>query len=585
MRRPPENPFSDSSNLYLHRASILDPPPPSEMAFRCARSLHRLQPLIPRHLHPQSFRCLSRPLLRHRCYSAVVADPSIPAAFIPIPKRQYQPPQPTPDFTPPSCCPGCGAPGQQLDANLPGYYPLKLVQRLRPVEVKKHKKGTPRELERERVAKKKAEEEAYYEALKRVEGNADMIKQLGLTSEDLPTSPDVPQIPKHLIKMDPPTPICNRCHDLKHHHKAVSLPSYPSLKTLTSLLLSSRHKHNHIYHLIDAADFPATLHPGLRNHLHLNLPNSITKNLTVSYIITRTDVLMPQRDQISSLMTYIKSTIKSVLPERETVEGGIHSNCRLYAVSNRTGWDIGKLKEEISKRQGGVWFFGAVNVGKSSLLSSIWPEDGRPRPVSFEDAAEFEILPEESEETIEGEDFKYGAFETVMPKAETEHESLDQILNKAQVKAKPNPDLYVHVPPTVSDVPGTTAAPIRVSYKSVGRGGKYKGEVVDLPGLTRWVGFKESGFMKYVRPEKRSDVIMKQRITPEQYTIKPGTPPSPTLRNSHPTNTSRPIHDHRRPHHADAQNLRNGADEPIHQPPRARRLNLQMPPLPRHPHA
>ena len=223
---------------------------------------------------------------------------------------------------------------------------------------------------------------------------------------------------------------------------------------------------------------------------------------------------------------------------------GAGSNNRLYVVSNRNAWDIGNLKEEIAKRTGGVWFVGAVNVGKSSLLSSIWPEDGRPRPVSLEDAAEFDILPAEALESDEYEEYepeyepepapetreyKYGEYETVLPSEPSAPvvvpETIDQILAKVQTPKAPKKVIlprYNHVAPLVSDIPGTTAAPIRVSYKSVGRGGKYRGEVVDLPGLSRWVGFKDEGLMRYIRPGWRRDVIMLERVNAEQHTIKPG---------------------------------------------------------------
>ena len=364
------------------------------------------------------------------------------------------------------------------------------------------------------MVKAVSEEAIWKEALKRAEGDPELLQQLGITGEHGPVdSSSGRQETETETETETGTvalpPVCDRCHGLKHSHHAPSLPAYPTLNTLSSLILNSNHVHNHIYHLVDAADFPMSLRTDLRNHLHTTLPRKITRNLTISYVITRCDVLLPKREQVTSLMSYFKSVIRNVLPPGEKVEGSVYSGTRLYAISNRVGWDIGELKEEISGRRGGVWFVGAVNVGKSSLLRDVWPMSGKLRPVSLEDAAEFEILPEEPD------------FWELPDPTSDDQDPLDRALNKVAIlhtgkRAPP------HVAPTVSEVPGTTAAPIRVSYKVAGRGGKLKGEVVDLPGMKRWVGFKETGLMKYVRPDKHRKLVMRERVNPEQYRIKPG---------------------------------------------------------------
>jgi hypothetical protein len=338
-------------------------------------------------------------------------------------------------------------------------------------------------------------------------------------------SPDAHSLPRNESVLEPPPtknnnelpPLCKRCKDIMHHSRAPSLPAYPTLKTLSSLLLSSRHKHNHIYHLIDAADFPLSLERGLRNRLYKALPKQITHNLTISYIITRSDILFPQREQISSLMTYFKSVIKDFLPQGEKVEGR-DSTTKLHAISSRRGWDIGTLKEEISQRQGGIWFLGGVNVGKSSLLRDIWPVDGELRPVSLEDAAEFDILPSEADPMFENLEEGNSGDENI----ENEQQKLNKILAEAQQVGEKATKPSIHVAPTISEFPGTTAAPIRVSFKTAGRAGKLRGEVVDLPGLERWVGFKETGLNKFVRADKQRELLLKTRPDPEQYTIKPG---------------------------------------------------------------
>jgi hypothetical protein len=403
-------------------------------------------------------------------------------------------------WAPPPYCPGCAAPSQQVNPDLPGFYFTKPTKRiLSPPPVK-----TANSIQANQV---------WLETLKRVQGNKDLLEQLGIPIE---TIIDGTIIEDSLKPAEPRqerslSPICERCHNLIHEHHAPPLPAYPTLDTLSKLLLSSPHKFNHIYHLIDAADFPLSLSPRLRNHLYTTLPKSITRHLSVSYIITRCDLLMPKRDQISSLMTYFKSIIKERIPEGEKVEGLPLSNTRLHAISSRVGWEVGILKDEIKQRQGGVWLLGVVNVGKSSLLRDVWPINGVMKSSSFEEATEFDILPDQHpivQSQVGGNCNDAG-----------EGQRLNPILDRARGR----PSLGIpHVPPTISEIPGTTAAPLRVSYKSVGRGGKTRGELVDLPGMERWTSFGETGLTKYVRPEKWRELIMKKRIDGDQYTIKPG---------------------------------------------------------------
>ena len=418
--------------------------------------------------------------------------------------------------SPPPLCPGCGAPSQQTDPSLPGHYGTKPRRGIAA-------KSKPRADEADKL---------WEEALKRVEGDAALLRQL------LPEGRREDGWRADRLGEGHLAPICDRCHFMKHHHDAPSLPAYSTFKALCALLLSSRHRHNHIYHLVDAVDFPLSLRPGLLRYLHRMLPKSLTRNLTISYVITRCDILMPREDQISSYMTYFKSALKRLIPKEQKLETPF---TKVYAISSRTGWEIGALKKEISKRRGGVWFLGAVNVGKSTLLRDIWPTDGVLRPTTLEDAAEFDILPAE---------------ELADPAAPCSSEAQQQQPDSEVEVIRPGA-ARAHVPPTVSDIPGTTAAPIRVSYQSVGRGPRFRGEVVDLPGLERWVGFKETGLMKYVRPNRQRSLAIKDRVRPLEFVIKPGIyaafqshgqalPPLTAF-------ARRTIHAHRRPHNDNTQ--------------------------------
>lgn len=293
-----------------------------------------------------------------------------------------------------------------------------------------------------------------------------------------------------------------------HHHRAQPLPSYPTLDTLTGLLLASRHTTNHIYHLVDAADLPLSLVPHLRAHLYSSLPREITRGLTLSYVVTRADLLMPTEAQVRSLATWIKKVLKGALPAGEKVEGRNEEE-GVHIVSARRGWGVGKIKLQTRHREGGVWVVGAVNVGKSRLVREVWPEAGEGLAGSVEDAGEFGILPEAPEGVDGGEE--EGAV----------------VVKEDGQRKKQGRGVLVQVPPTVSDMPGTTAAPIRVRFKTAGGAGKKAfGELVDLPGLERWVGFGDNGLLPFVREEKRKEFAIEKLVVPEQYTIKPGTPPS-----------------------------------------------------------
>lgn len=228
---------------------------------------------------------------------------------------------------------------------------------------------------------------------------------------------------------------------------------------------------------------------------------------------------MRQRDQITSLMTYFKNTIRDHIPEWEKVE---QPGAPLHVISTRNGWDLGKLKEEIQERVGGVWFVGAVNVGKSSLLREVWPEGGLVRDATIADAAEFDILPDPETLNAFKKSREYVNDEAICSSPEDRDPSLEQILNQARHSGEEPVSSAVQVAPAISDVPGTTMAPIRVGYKTKGRGGKFRGEIVDLPGIERWCGFPEHGLMKYVRPEVRKEVPMKKRPLISQLTVKPG---------------------------------------------------------------
>ncbi|KAL7275710.1 Mitochondrial ribosome small subunit biogenesis protein [Rhizina undulata] len=433
-----------------------------------------------------------------------------------------------PKWTPPEYCPGCGAPSQHADENLPGHYPKRLGMRkmvkLAGIKLKS--------------SKAKREEDVWKKALEQIKGEADVLRELGVV-EPAPARTDAEfdrdavgegegergrdietgkESDVKFLEADPQLgqkplrpSLCTRCHSILHHHSASPLPSYPTLQTLTNLILESKHRKNHIYHLLDAADLPMSLKRGLKKHLYENLPREIRKNLSISYVVTRADLLMPGEGQISSLMTWIKKVVKDALPGGEKVEAHGPGE-KVHAISVRRGWGVGIIKQEIKEREGAAWILGKVNVGKSRFVGEVWPEGGQARPVDVREAEEFGVLPkkgknENEKSTVVGEE---GQLKGVL-------EKFSKVVPE-QVAPAP----VAAISPTVSDVPGTTAAPIRVSFKTAGRGGKVWSELIDLPGLESWVGFGETGLLKYVRPEKQKDVMMETIIKHQQHSLKSG---------------------------------------------------------------
>lgn len=99
--------------------------------------------------------------------------------------------------------------------------------------------------------------------------------------------------------------------------------SHPTVDTLRETMEESPHKYNHIYHVIDAADFPMSLIPRLNvllGDIHLRTKNrrSQTKfykdgKTEMSFIITRADLLGPTKERVDSLMPYLREVLRDTL--------------------------------------------------------------------------------------------------------------------------------------------------------------------------------------------------------------------------------------------------------------------------------
>ncbi|OCL07864.1 hypothetical protein AOQ84DRAFT_294281 [Glonium stellatum] len=410
----------------------------------------------------------------------------------------------------PVCCPGCGAPTQILASSEAGYYSLSRGA------VKSY-------LDYDESQSKATEDDVFTNAIKQVDDK--VLQELGLDKNVLSTP---------LEKPEPPIPICDRCHNLIHHSTGVPI-FHPTIEAIQDTIAESPHKRNHIYHVIDAADFPMSFIPNLNKALRLpqlRTQNRRSKHRTwqsgdriaeVSFIITRSDLLAPLKEQVDRLMPYMKEVLREAL-------GRTGRNVRLgnvHMVSAKRGWWTKEVKEDIWERGGGGWMVGKVNVGKSNLFEVVFPKARGGQDVnvkkirsaaerehrkaererleaaatSLEELVRIQSRAAEEERSLAAED---GAEESAQ-KEEREEVLDDESLLPPARKETPYPAM-----PTISALPGTTASPIRIPF------GNGKGELIDLPGLRR------SNLDVYVRPEHKLDLVMKSRIVAKKHSIKPG---------------------------------------------------------------
>ncbi|RDW75588.1 hypothetical protein BP5796_06409 [Coleophoma crateriformis] len=378
----------------------------------------------------------------------------------------------------PQQCAGCGALSQTVDAEEPGYYSLG--------------RRSVKDFLVDKSAQKGKEESAVVEAAFQ-NINSEVLGSLGLE-----------QLKPAAIRTVE-VPICDRCHRLKHHDTGVSI-HHPSVRSLQDTILESPHKYNHIYHVIDAADFPMSLVPGLHKLLHLTPQRSLNRRskggrfyhgrkTEVSFIITRSDLLAPLKSQVDTMMPYLIEVLRDALGKsgRDVRLGNVR------CVSAIRGWWTKELKEDIWSRGGGGWLVGKVNVGKSQLFHDVFPKGRRgtiqsPGIITASPRAGMEDL------TAEVEDMKIED----EPLFDEEHIDTSTLLPPQQ------PETDYPTMPLVSSLPGTTASPIRVPF------GNGKGELIDLPGLSR------GDLELYVKEEHRPSLVMRSRVRPEQQVIKPG---------------------------------------------------------------
>lgn len=412
--------------------------------------------------------------------------PSIhPITHVPYDKPSPQQQDPSDHRALPTSCPGCGALTQETDSGEAGFYTrsrkavksfLRHVKRDKPEEAQIHGPGqiVPQDLD---IATAKSKNANSYNSVRATNAAAASV----VTSD----------------KSASPLPVCDRCHDLLYNSHGVSI-AHPSIDSLADSIAESPFRQNHIYHVLDAADFPLSLIPSIYSRLFIAKPRSqnrrsqhtFSKRPTVSFIITRSDLLGSTKEMVDSLMPYFSSVLRTALGRsaQDIRLGNVH------LVSAKRGWWTRDIKEDIWKRGGGNWMVGKVNVGKSNLFEVLFPKGSGDRAPSH---AELE------QEAFKGLSVQTGIVASNKLDNETDLLSETSLLPPAQ------PESQYPVLPLVSSLPGTTASPIRLPF------GKHKGELIDLPGLAR------GNIEKYVQAEHKTDLVMTHRPTVTQHNIRP----------------------------------------------------------------
>lgn len=387
----------------------------------------------------------------------------------------------------PASCPGCGALTQETHKDEAGFY-----TRSRKA-VKLFLRGGKREAVKDVRATEQSHPrpEQYIDDLHAAEEARDLnharVADSAEHDRNIPHDIDAP-----------PIPVCDRCHDLVYNSRGASI-AHPSLDSLADSISESPFRQNHVYHVLDAADFPLSLIPSIYSRLSLAKPRSqnrrsqhkFSSRPTISFIITRSDLLAPTKEMVDSLMPYFQSVLRTALGRSaEDIRLG-----NVHLVSAKRGWWTRDIKESIWKRGGGSWMVGKVNVGKSNLFEVLFPKGSGDRAPSYAEL--------EQEVQAKPSHLRSG-------NASAESGGKLELLPETSLLPPPQPETAYPVLPLVSSLPGTTASPIRLPF------GNNRGELIDLPGLAR------GKLDAYVAPEHKLDLVMTHRPTVTQHNIKPG---------------------------------------------------------------
>lgn len=363
----------------------------------------------------------------------------------------------------PVTCPGCGALSQQVNTAEAGFY--------------------TRSRKTVRAFLKPAGAEQKHSSASATDTNLDHD---GDAAEPVPSYANDETTPSTVNNVVV-VPLCDRCHELRHNYRGVPI-AHPSLQNIADSIAESPFTRNHVYHVLDAADFPMSLEPRIFSYLSLARARSQNRRSqshypykpTLSFIITRSDLLAPTKDKVDGLMPYFQSILRTAL-------GRAGEKMRLgnvHLVSAKRGWWTTDIKQDIWKRGGGNWMVGKFNVGKSNLFEVLFPKGSGERAPVYAELARQHESPQRT--------------------------TASKILTESSLLPPAQPESAFPTLPLVSNLPGTTASPIRLPF------GNNKGELIDLPGLGR------GNLTEYVHADHKLDLVMTTRPKVLRYTMKPG---------------------------------------------------------------
>ncbi|KAF2130713.1 hypothetical protein P153DRAFT_430060 [Dothidotthia symphoricarpi CBS 119687] len=421
----------------------------------------------------------------------------------------------------PRACPGCGAPTQVFDKKEAGYYNIdrRVVREYLDLDHGKVEGATE-------------EDSIYSQALEKMD--PELLKEMGLGQDTL-------EAPGGAEKQSAETPVCDRCHNLIHHRVGTPI-HHPTVESIQQTIAESPHRRNHIYHIVDAADFPLSIVPNLQSSLRI--PKLRTQNrrakhkgwvandriAEVSFIVTRADLLAPKKEQVDRLMPYVQEVLRDALG-RDNNKARL-GNVRL--VSAKRGWWTRQVKDDIWERGGAGWMVGKVNVGKSNLFEAVFPKG---RGADYQDVRKIRSTAEreqmlasaksldeltQMQRQLADEDDEVQKrlnkprehlHQPPQPEQPTpEEEEEDDFEDPDALLPPPQPYTAYPVFPIASSLPGTTASPIRIPF------GRNRGELVDLPGLARTT----PGLETFVHPADHDSLTMTHRLNAPRFALKPG---------------------------------------------------------------
>ncbi|KAK6504884.1 hypothetical protein TWF481_006819 [Arthrobotrys musiformis] len=451
-------------------------------------------------------------------------DPSSPIPTTPILDTLPLPGAETKQSYPysmPESCPGCGAKSHSDDFRQPGFYgpESNMPTPKFPWDPKSPFHASPKqnleniykaalsqmsdevkEILREANMKPPVDEEDepnIYKKIRRhhpnnVEKDEDVLDDF-IPYENLPSPKSteseswfealLPEDPQHkeleIRRRARHTILCSRCRTLLHYQNTTVQGPDATFAQAAEVIAKSPFKRVHVYHVIDAADFPMSVLPNTRKALlaGLNdLKDGKKKDLSLSFVITRADLLMPTEQKVTSLMTYIRRVLSNYLGDADKEK----TLKDLKLVSAKNNWTTERLKDEIRGRKGAVVFIGKTNVGKSRLYEAVFPKRGKKDLEAKKGFGRGDL--EEMADMLEDD---FGPY----------------IQNGRRVKY---PEM-----PLASKVPGTTVGPISIDF-AAGRG-----QLIDLPGFSR------GGLMKYLKQDYVKQTVMVDRVNPERYIVPP----------------------------------------------------------------